>query len=307
MQANWWNEPLKLFSVKKGINKKNFHCVVGVDGGEHNKEYLAAERFLGSFALPEDKVDELDAVCDLSSWPDQQRYHIATMSAKSWWSKVDDYGRYHSPLTNLSKSVRKYLSCNGRGVVGFDFANFQPALLTRQKINEISDYENEKYCSLCSRGEIYEYMAEQCPRYESRDEAKTDFLTMLNKTNESMRKMELFKTFQVSFPRYADTVLKIKEDLHFAMTKFLQWHETQIIFGEMVREFMTKSKSPFFTVHDSVYSAKTEKQILKDVLTKKIIDYDLPTRVREEECLITTPPPINVGMKVNNNYQSTLI
>ena len=70
---------------------------------------------------------------------------------------------------------------------------------------------------------------------------------------------------------------------------------------------MTKSKSPFFTVHDSVYSANTEKQILKDVLTKKIIDYDLPTRVREEECLITTPPPINVGMKVNNNYQSTLI
>jgi hypothetical protein len=130
---------------------------------------------------------------------------------------------------------------------------------------------------------------------------------MLNKTNESMRKMELFKTFQVSFPRYADTVLKIKEDLHFAMTKFLQWHETQIIFGGMVREFMTKSKSPFFTVHDSVYSASTEKQILKDVLTKKIIDYDLPTRVREEECLITTPPPINVGMKVNNNYQSTLI
>ena len=96
---------------------------------------------------------------------------MAGNTTKSLWSKVDDYGRYHSPLTNLSKSVRKYLSCNGRGVVGLDFANFQPALLTRQKINEISDYENEKYCSLCSRGEIYEYMAEQCPRYESRDEA----------------------------------------------------------------------------------------------------------------------------------------
>lgn len=53
--------------MKQRINKKNFHCVVGGDGGEHNKEYLAAERFLGSFALPEDKVDELDAVCDLSS------------------------------------------------------------------------------------------------------------------------------------------------------------------------------------------------------------------------------------------------
>ena len=78
-------------------------------------------------------------------------------------------------------------------------------------------------------------MLERCSEYKTRDEVKTDFLAMLNKKNQYMVQMELFKTFQVSFPRYADTVLKIKEDSHLEMTKFLQRHETQIMFGGIVR------------------------------------------------------------------------
>ena len=272
IQSNWWSEPITLHNIKHRLIKKKYRCVVGDAGGDLNREYLAAENFLEFFTLPEDKVEELDALCELSSWPDYQRYCIAMMSQRKWWSSVDDYGRYHSPFTNLSKNIRKYLSCNGQGVVGFDFANFQPALLTRQTITKIPDNEYKKYYSLCSRGEIYEHMAEECPRYKSRDEAKTDFLAMLNKKNQFMIQMELFKTFQMSFPRYADTVLKIKEDSHLEMTKFLQWHETQIMFGGIVRDFMTKSKSPFFTIHDSIYSANTEKQILKNVITPE--DWD---------------------------------
>ena len=306
LQSNWRSNPLTLCNVKQRQNKKIFdRGEVGTDGGELNGEYLTAENFLDSFRLPEDRVDDLNAACELCSWPDQQRYQITQISGRSWWSSVDDYGRYHSPFTNLSKNIRKYLVCNGECVIGFDFANFQPALLTRQTIKTIPDSEYQKYYSLCSRGEIYEYMAQQCPRYDSRDEAKTDFLAMLNKKNQFMIQMELFKTFQVSFPRYADTVLKIKEDSHLEMTKFLQWHETKIMFGGIVRALRTKSESPFFTVHDAIYTPISQRNILKDVLKKIIIDYDIPTIGREEdEHTTTTHPPINEGIENTNDYCS---
>ncbi len=306
LQSNWRSNPLTLCNVKQRQNKKIFdRGEVGSDGGELNAEYLAAEKFLDSFRLPEDRVDELNAACELSSWPDQQRYQITQISGRSWWSSVDDYGRYHSPFTNLSKNIRKYLSCDGQGVVGFDFANFQPALLTRQTITKIPDNEYKKYYSLCQRGVIYEHMAEECPRYKSRDEAKTDFLKMLNKKNQFMIQMELFKTFQVSFPRYADTVLKIKEDSHLEMTKFLQWHETQIMFGGIVRTLRTKTKSPFFTIHDAIYTPINQRNILRDVLKKIIIDYDIPTIGREEDELTTTThPPIYAGIENTNDYSS---
>ena len=308
IQSNWWSEPLKLYSVKQRLCKRKFSVVVGDDGGDLNGEYVAAESFLDSFTLPEEKVDELDALCELSSWPDRQRQLIALMSARCWWSSVDEYGRYHSPLTQLNKRFRKYIMCEGENIIGFDFVNFQPSLLTLQQIIKIPEYEYEKYSSICKNEDIYLFMLERCSEYETRDEVKTDFLAMLNKKNQHMVQMELFKTFQMSFPRYADTVLKIKEDSHLEMTKFLQWHETQIMFGGLVRTLRTKSKSPFFTVHDEIYTPFSQRNIVKDVLKKIISERNLSARVKEKGMLSEQPSlPINVGMKVNTNYQSTLI
>jgi hypothetical protein len=272
---------------------------VGESGGELNEQYLAAERHLEAFALPEDCVTQLEAICEDSSWPDLQRKHVATLFQASWWSKVDKYGRYHTPLTNLSTGIRGRLLCNGQGVVGFDFANFQPSLLSLLNPEAIPERERDAYFTLCKKGQIYEYMADQCPLYASRNEAKEDFLAMLNKTNTAMRKMPLFSAFEESFPTYSHLIQQIKKDDHRNMVRFLQRAESEIMFGGVVKSFRTKSDAPFFTVHDGIYTGRSEKKSLRETLQEVIDLWSIPTVVEEEESPTTTQPllPIYVGMK----------
>lgn len=308
IQSNWWSEPITLHNIKHRLIKKKYRCVVGDAGGDLNREYLAAENFLEFFTLPEDKAEELDALCELSSWPDYQRYCIAMMSQRKWWSSVDDYGRYHSPLTQLNKRFRKYITCDGESIVGFDFVNFQPALLTLQQIIKIPEDEYKKYSSICKNEDIYLYMKERCSHYETRGEIKEAFCAMLNKKNQHMTQMELFKSFALSFPNYACLLQIIKKNDHKDMTRFLQYHETKIIYGGIVRAYMDETISPFLTIHDAVFVPSSQRDTLKGVIKKYISNHSLPVREEEEEFLISSNPlPINVGMKVDTSYQSTLV
>jgi hypothetical protein len=214
LHSNCWNDRLTLCRVQQRLSKKKFHRVVGESRDAHNEQYLAAERHLESFSMPEEHTAQLDAICEESSWPDLQRKSVARLFQASWWSSVDEYGRYHTPLTNLSTGIRGRLLCSGQVVVGFDFANFQPSLLSLLNTEAIPEKERDAYFALCKRGQIYEYMAGRCPLYASRDEAKEDFLAMLNKTNNAMRKMPLFAAFEASFPTYSHLIQQIKKEEH---------------------------------------------------------------------------------------------
>ena len=313
LHSNCWPSPLVLHAVKQRISKNKFHCVVGNAGGDLNGAYRAAEGHLGSFVLPEHQVGRLNAICDETEWPDDAKRRVAELYAGTWWSKVDDFGRYHTPFTNLRKGIRGEVRCAGKPVVGYDFANFQPALLTlheRAGFNvHIPDQEREIYFQQCRAGKIYEYVAGRCPVPTTRTEAKCDFLKMLNMENKSMTEMALYSVFAESFPAYADLVMMIKRDDHRAMARFLQGTEAAVMFGGVVRSFMARTTAPFFTVHDAIYTTNDQKYILRDVLNEQIKILNIPTVVEEENesSPPTTPPPTNVGMKISSGYQSNLI
>lgn len=300
LHSNHWNDRLSLSRVHQRLSKKTFHCVVGEAGGALNEHYLAAERHLESFVLPEDHTAQLDAICEESSWPDLQRQHVARLCHFSWWSNVDLFGRYHTPLTNLSQGIRNRLQCNGQEIVGFDFANFQPCLLSLLNSTAIPEKERDAYFTLCKGGQIYEYMAGCCPLHASRNGAKEAFLSMLNKKNAAMRKMPLFAAFEESFPTYAHLIQKIKKDDHRDMARFLQRTEAAIMFGGVIRSFRTKSDMPFFTVHDGIYTTHSEKNLLRESLQETIDLWNIPTTVEEEPSTHDTLLPIYVGMNAES-------
>ena len=315
LHSNCWPSPLVLHAVKQRLSKNKFHSVVGDAGGDLNGEYRAAEGHLVSFTLPEDQVERLSAICDQTEWPDDAKRRVAELYAGSWWSKVDDFGRYHTPFTNLPKGIRVELRCDGERVAGFDFRNFQPALLTLHAEAgfsvKIPEEERSRYSELCRAGQIYEFIAGRYPSPSTRIEAKDDFLSMLNKTNELMKRMEVYSAFAESFPAYANLVQQIKKDDHVEMARFLQGAEAKIMFGGVVRSFRARTTAPFFTVHDAIYTPHDKKYILKDVLNEKIKILDIPTVVEEEgeSSTHTTPVPTNVGMNSSScvGHQSTLI
>lgn len=302
LHSNCWHSPLVLHAVKQRLSKTKFHRVVGDAGGDLNREYRAAESHLASFTLPEEQVGRLNALCDATEWPENSKRTVADLYGESWWSTVDDFGRYHTPFTNLPKGIRGQLQHEDKKVVGFDFKNFQPSLLTLYGgagINiKIPDEERRKYFELCKAGLIYEFIAQRCLSPTSRIDAKQDFLSMLNKTNKSMKKMEVYSAFAESFPTYADLVQQIKEVDHVDMARFLQGTESKIMFGGVVSSFMERTTAPFFTVHDAIYTTHDHKYTLRDVLDEQIKIWNIPTVIGEEGelSIYTTRPPTNVGM-----------
>jgi hypothetical protein len=315
LHSNCWPSPLVLHAVNQRLSKKKFHCVVGDGGGDLNGEYRAAESQLGLFELPEDQAGRLNAICDHTDWPDDAKRRVAELYAGTWWSKVDEFGRYHTPFTNLPKGIRRELRCEGVRVAGFDFRNFQPSLLTLHAAEgfsvNIPDEERSRYSELCRAGQIYEFIAVRCPSPTTRMEAKKAFLAMLNKTNQSMKKMEVYSAFAEFFPAFANLVQQIKKDDHVDMARFLQGAEARIMFGGVVRSYRAKTAAPFFTVHDAIYTTHDKKHILRDALDQQIKIWNIPTTIEEERELstYTEPPPTNVGMNSAScvGLQSALI
>ena len=77
------------------------------------------------------------------------------------------------------------------------------------------------------------------------------------------------------------------------------------MFGGVVRSFRTKSDTPFFTVHDGIYTGRSEKRILRETLQEVIDLWSIPTMVEEEESSTTQPRlPIYVGMKGDSSCLS---
>ena len=94
--------------------------------------------------------------------------------------------------------------------------------------------------------------------------------------------MPIFKAFQQYFPAFAKLIEQIKRDNHRNMANYLQRKESEIIFGSIVANFITKTKSPFFTVHDAIYTTESKSKMLKNEFIRAINMWKIPTRVKED-------------------------
>jgi hypothetical protein len=260
--------------------------------GPHREEYLRAESFLAHFSLPRWEVGRFNQICDAKesnpgAWPDYSRFSIVSASQGRWWSKICKNHRHHTPLTILDREVRQHLRYDlCEPVCGWDFKNFQPALLVFYRrwgvSRTVPATELDRFTSLCREGILYEFFLEEMGKdspYSSRDEVKADLLRLLNKTNESMVEMPLFRCLSRGFPVMAQVIAEIKRHDHRQMAYFLQTTEANIVFGGVVGRFLRKYDAPFFTVHDSVITTTDFSEQLKEIFLEVIEEEGIPTRV----------------------------
>ena len=292
--SRFHDEPLALYGLPLQLHKKEIYGNVSEWKGPYRQEYLSAESYLPHFSLPRWEVGRFNEICDAKeakpkAWPDYTRFSIVNASQGRWWSKVCKNHRHHTPLTILDSEVRQYLKyalCDS--ISGWDFTNFQPALLAfygRWGVSrKVPTAEEGLYASLCREGILYDFFLEKMGNhypYSTRDEVKVDFLRLLNKKNERMVEMPLFGCLSRCFPVMAEVIMEIKKHDHREMARLLQTTEANIIFGGVVRRFRQKYDAPFFTVHDSVITTTTFSEQLKDVFLEVIEEQELPTKVKE--------------------------
>jgi hypothetical protein len=286
------DEPLTLSALPFLLHKKEIYGNVKEWSGPHREEYVFAESCLARFSLPRWEVERFNQICDAKesnphAWPDYSRFSIVTASQGRWWSKICKNHRHHTPLTILDREVRQHLRYDFcEPVCGWDFKNFQPALLVLYRrwgvSRRVPAVEESCFASLCREGILYEFFLEEMGKdspYSSRDEVKVDLLRLLNKTNESMAKMPLFRCLSRCFPVMAEVIAEVKRHDHRQMARFLQTTEANIVFGGVVGRFRRKYDGPFFTVHDSVITTTDFSQQLKEVFLEVIEEEGIPTRV----------------------------
>ena len=293
LAEEFWFEELRIVRIKSYNRPKNIYGNSKEWGTKELSSlysYELAQEYLNEFFLPDLEVEAYNRICDAKDKDDclgrdHHRYAIANMFLRDWWSKTDNFNRYHTPLVILPSEVRKYIQHDsGAEVIGYDFKNFQPSLLHFYKeagVNrEVPQLEQEKYFDLCSNGTLYEVLlAHSGSEYQSRERIKEAFLTILNLQNQWMINHPAFISFQQIFPTYAQIIFDIKEESHRNMAKFLQRKEADIVFGQVVRDFVREARRPFYTVHDSVMTTKRNHEYLRGIFSDVIANNNIPTRV----------------------------
>jgi len=288
------NEALTLYGLPFQLHKREIYGNVSEWDGPYREEYSSAESYLPRFSLPQGEVGRFNQICDAKevnpkAWPDYSRFSVVNVSQGRWWSKVCTNHRHHTPLTILDGEIRQYLRYDlCESVCGWDFKNFQPALLTLYRRwgvpRTVPAVEEGFYASLCREGVLYDFFLDEMGKhspYSTRDEVKVDLLRLLNKRNERMVEMPLFGCLSRCFPVMAEVIMEIKKHDHRKMARLLQTTEANIIFGGVVRRFRQKYDAPFFTVHDSVITTTTFSQQLKNVFLEVIEEQGIPTKVKE--------------------------
>jgi hypothetical protein len=72
---------------------------------------------------------EIDEVVDLDDRRQPaHRISVEKIRSGDWWFKVDGYGRIHTNLTNLAKTLRKHIAVEGKRLVNVDISESQPLM-----------------------------------------------------------------------------------------------------------------------------------------------------------------------------------
>jgi hypothetical protein len=268
----------------------------------------------------------------------KEEYHIALNKAKSPQKKKEatdrynalkisiDYlkrqdifftddptaGRVHNNITNLSKDLRKFLSFEGKNLIGIDIKNAQPLLLNilvenyireqqKEKIKKEFtpygspikdlDYKNnvlseiEKYKKLTSDGELYDYLMELMD-YSDRGKFKKElyskfFYCDLNKPYS----LEFRKVFENNFPTITQIIDSIKKEDYKQFAIKLQRLESDIMIKKIVKRIHSERKDMFIlTIHDSILSTPDNSDYITNIILEEFeSNYNLKPSIKIEK------------------------
>lgn len=227
-------------------------------------------------------------------------YCIQSIESRSFYAVRCQYGRFHSLFTSLPKSVRSSIQIDGRETIETDVANCQPlilGILSTQHNNTPTTTHTQPpttpnticgafhplggYLSLCSGGQLYDYLLDRCGdltlwdtkpvgfRYKyatnrkfrheyatnrklNRSDVKKQFIVMLFAPIWSMRRMPIFDIVANEFPPLAEYIICAKSDEYQELARLCQRMESKLIIDNVAKELVTKL--PIVTIHDSVIS-----------------------------------------------------
>jgi hypothetical protein len=250
-------------------------------------------------------------------------YQIAVerIRGRDFWFVIDDYGRIHSNLTNLSRRLRQYLSVDGKPLVNVDISESQPLfmgmVIARQAVGGRNGKQKEKgstgalhhmlvnsmmdthplldgtfdrgrlpgdlrrYLELCEGRALYQTVADRLGK--SRDEAKKAILVVF--FDRPWHHNAVSAILGQLFPNVMHTMKEIKRLDYCRLAHFAQRIESGFMFGRVVPRIMAERPEMFVgTIHDSVLTTAGNGEFVRQLILDEFAKLGLRPQVKMEPC-----------------------
>jgi hypothetical protein len=214
--------------------------------------------------------------------------------------------RLFTPLTNLKKDFRKYLTYEGKLLASIDLSCSQPFLLLAllnenfykennfnitesvwQKLQKVKNLvepyinkyfsENDEelvlYRDIVTKGVLYDKMIKLCDKDVNREQIKEVFFTIFYSPNYSTNKntVKNKEIFKKQFPKIFGLIEILKKHEHNILAIILQSIESEIFLNRISKRITNeKSNVPIFTLHDSIIVVENQKDYVKEIVYDEI-------------------------------------
>lgn len=226
---------------------------------------------------------------------------IDYLASKNWHWKIDGNGRLHNNITNLPKSLRKFLrSPKNSPLFEVDISNSQPLLfniLIKEYMRGISSGDSsiyipsyvttfpdiELYRELTEQGIFYDNLMEKFVRgiesndyllddlsvTEPREAFKITFFKKVfySKDNPSRPTNER-EQFKHLFPTVSEIVAFYKKDNYKNLANRLQQVEAELIINRVVPQLAERNIF-CLTIHDSILTTPENIDVVKQIITSE--------------------------------------
>jgi hypothetical protein len=234
----------------------------------------------------------------------QRAEYCKRIANKDYWFVCDKYGRWHTPITALERTLRCCLSVKGQPLVEIDLKNSQPLMLgifARQYfrgrqakhrfLNKSFDRRKEpysvkevrqmtcqypselkEYVQLCERGRFYEDLMTPSERLKGdkyREKFKKRFYRVLFSPNKSKSpyRNEIRIRFRHRWPLLAQLLYELKRKNYRHSSHVLQHYEATLFIAIICARI--KKERPhtiLFTIHDSILTMQDAVEYVRHVI-----------------------------------------
>jgi len=278
--------------------------------------------------LPRVRIDD-----DLDLGEDLQPAHLIAadhIRARELWFKVDDYGRVHTPLTNLPRFLRSHLTVDGRRLVGVDIGESQPLFIGLALAAAKTQDEEGKgrrgrsregrraypYVAQCYvaqtsaigwtlgrsglSGDLRRYLAlcEAGGLYQAvadhlgvtRDEAKPKVMQVF--FDVPWHRNRTYRVLGELFPSVMRAIGEMKQGNYRRLAHFAQRVESAFMYGQVVPRIMAERPGLFVgTIHDSILTTEGEERYVRQVILEEFARLGVSPNVKIEATAGLPPRP----------------
>jgi hypothetical protein len=203
-------------------------------------------------------------------------YSIDSIYNKHIFYHFDKYGRLHTNFTILKSFVRKnFLKIENEDIVEFDIANSQPLFLAKLIYDTDSKWVNkdelELFIYLTKNGKYYQYLMDNCKVRNKKEIKEITYKVLFGRNHHNSKYDKLFKTLFPTIHNFIKIYKQSKNDYR-VLSHDLQKMESEFIFNTVIKKiYDTDSNIPIITIHDSIITNYSNKDIVKTIFeTEKI-------------------------------------